>query len=201
MTVLAGALFEEPVAVFTRDGSSLGGLPWYSGSVSMLNTMVWAAVTALALLVAWLEPRDRLRLTVLGGFVLVLAADDALQLHESVGPENGVPQKVFLALYAVTAVLLLVLFLRGGRRGPTIAFLSGGALLAVSIVFDQLVDRQILIVEDGTKLLGAIVWLTVPVLAVSRRARHDRPLPARDGSVDLPPAVDRPVLHREHQEA
>ncbi|SFP83517.1 hypothetical protein SAMN05660464_4380 [Geodermatophilus dictyosporus] len=205
LTLLASAFFDEPVAVFTRDGPALADLPWYTGSVSQLNAMVWATVAGLAVLVAWLEPGERARLGTLAAFVLALAADDALQLHEAVGPDNGVPQKAFLLVYAVTAALLLVLFLRGGRRGPTTALLCGGALLAVSVLFDQVVHRQILIAEDGAKLLGAIVWLTVPVLSVSRPARRDRRPPEEDGSAGLGPdvvrpPVDRSPLDRKHQQ-
>src|SRR5688500_48943 len=76
-TVLAAVRFHEPVAAFTRDGSALGNLPWYSGSISLLNGMVWAVVAGLSLLVAWLEPRDRARLSALALFTGVLAADDS----------------------------------------------------------------------------------------------------------------------------
>jgi len=191
-TVLAAVRFGEPVAVFTRDGSALGDLPWYSGSISMLNGMVWAVVAGLSLLVAWLEPRDRARLNALALFTGVLAADDSLQLHEVAGPDNGIPQSWFLALYAGTGIVLLMLFLRGGRPGPLLAFVLGVGLLGISVVFDEFVPRQILIIEDGTKLLGAIMWLAVPV-TIAGRLRAGRDLPE--------PAVALSALERENQQA
>jgi hypothetical protein len=191
-TVAAAARFHEPVAVLTRDGSALGELPWYSGSISLLNGMVWAVVSGLSLLVAWLEPRARVRLAALGALTAVLAADDALQLHEVAGPDNGIPQTAFLALYAVIGVVLLVAFVRGRQLGPLLAFLVGLCLLGMSVGFDEFVTRQILIAEDGSKLLGAIVWLTVPVIvAGGMRARRELPAATPAGS----------ALEREHQQA
>ncbi|WP_222265917.1 hypothetical protein [Modestobacter marinus] len=190
--VLAAVRFHEPVAVFTQDGSALGNLPWYSGSVSLLNGMVWAVVAGLSLLVAWLEPEDRLRLSGLALFTGVLAADDALQLHEVAGPDNGIPQPWFLALYAASGLVLLALFVLGGRPGPLIAFLLGLGLLGISVAFDEVVSRQILIIEDGSKLMGAVMWLAVPVI-VAGRLRRGRDLPA--------PVADRSALEREHQQA
>ncbi|WP_369131931.1 hypothetical protein [Modestobacter sp. I12A-02662] len=194
--VLVADRFGVPVAVFTWDGSALGDLPWYSGSISLLNGMVWAAAAGLSLLVAWLSPQDRTRLGALALFTGVLATDDALQLHVFAGPDNGIPQSWFVALYAVAGALLLLLFLCGGRPGATAAFLLGFALLGVSAAFDEVAESEVSIVEDGTKLLGAITWLAVPVI-VAGRLRPARYLPG--------PPADRPApgsaLEREHQQA
>lgn len=94
----------------------------------------------------------------------MLGADDALLLHDAVGPNNGVPQEVFLAVYAVVAILLTTSMLRDPHRGVAVAFVLGAALLAVSAGFDQMFSGAHL-VEDGAKLLGALVWLTLPMLA------------------------------------
>ncbi len=139
-------------------------MPWYTAAISVLNNMVWSGIALLSFFVAWRLPNERRRLVLFGGFVLVLAADDTLLLHDAVGPNNGVPQEAFLVVYAVTAALLSVVVMRGPDRGVLLAFVLGAALLAVSVVYDQLLADQHLI-EDGAKLLGALVWLTVPVIA------------------------------------
>ncbi len=196
--VLVADRFGVPVAVFTWDSSALGNLPWYSGSISLLNGMVWAVTAGVSLLVAWLSPRDRTRLSALALFTVVLATDDALQLHVFAGPDNGIPQSWFLALYAGAGALLLVLFLCGGQPGPTAAFQLGFALLGVSAAFDEVADSEVSIVEDGSKLLGAIMWLAVPVILAGRlRLGRELPAPAADRSAH----EDRSALEREHQQA
>ena len=64
---------------------------------------------------------------------------------------------------------------------PTIvAFLLGAALLGVSAVFDVLLHDVSFLVEDGSKLLGALVWATVPALIYGEwtAARERSPAPA-----------------------
>ena len=97
-----------------------------------------------------------------GAFLYLLAADDAFELHES-GPHRFIPEPAFYAVYAAIAVFLL--FGVSKRRGgeSTLAFLVGGALLAASAVIDQTVEHQY-IWEDTAKLLGALLWLVVPIM-------------------------------------
>jgi hypothetical protein len=162
-TVVAAWRFDEPISTFTRDVPSLAGLPWYSGALSMLNVMTWTGVVAVSLVAAWLLPAERRRVGTLGAFALVLCLDDALMIHETVGPENGIPQVLFLAAYAGVGATLLLMFLRPPLHGAAAAFLLGTGLLAASVGVDVFLHHAFL-AEDGTKLLGTLVWLTVPVL-------------------------------------
>lgn len=168
LVVLAGAVlaayrFGEPIDVFTRDVQDILGVEWYTGAVRTINIVAWAAVGAMSLLVAWLDPVDRLRMALFGALVVVMTFDDALLLHEAVGPENGVPQELFLGAYAVSAVALLALFLRPPRTAVTVAFFLGAVLLGVSVIADEFFKN--LLIEEGAKLLGTFVWIAVPVLA------------------------------------
>lgn len=170
VTQLAATFVGEPVSTFTREVQVTAEVPWYAGAISLLSGMAWATIGGLALFSAWLEPQKSKGLAGLAVFVLVLAADDALMLHEIVGPRFGVPEVVFYAFYAFTALVLLHWFTRSTRREMVVAFLLGGALLAASIAFDLFLPGRHLL-EDGAKIVGAFVWLTVPVMAVGRRPR------------------------------
>jgi hypothetical protein len=161
---LAASAVGEPVSSFTRDTIAVAGVPWYTGSVSLITNMVWAAATALAVFVGWAAPRARRQMLALGGFTLVLTVDDAMLIHDRIGPGHGVPEKVFPAVYGVLALLLLWEMLRASTRPVALTFVLGGALLAVSVAFDVVFHDLSFLVEDGSKLLGALVWTTVPVL-------------------------------------
>lgn len=173
-TQAAAWSFGEPVAVLTRDPQTTADVAWYTGSVAVFTDMAWAVVAACTLLAAWLVPQERARLVALGVLAVVLGADDALLLHDEVGPINGVPQEAFLAGYALAALLLLVPFLRRPRTASSGAFLFGAALLGLSIVADQL-SPGLHLFEDGAKLLGVLLWTTVPVLALRDWRRAGQP--------------------------
>ncbi|MGY1845736.1 MULTISPECIES: hypothetical protein [unclassified Blastococcus] len=166
-TVLADVV-DQPISTFTRDWQVTADAAWYVGAVSILNGMVWATTAGLSFLAAWLAPAQRGRLVGLGTLVLVLAADDALLLHETIGPLLGVPQELILAGYAALTAVLLIAFLRPPRDLVCAVFVLGAALLGASVALDQFAEGRHLL-EDGAKLLGALTWLTVPVLVVLRR--------------------------------
>jgi hypothetical protein len=167
----AAAVGGVPFDHFTRDATAVAEVPWYTGSISLLTCMVWGVAAALSVFVAWAAPRTRRRMLALGVFTAFLGADDALLFHDQVGPAHGVPEKLFPAVYGVLALVLLVQMLKGSTRATVGAFLLGGALLAVSVLVDVAFTDQSFIIEDGAKLLGAMVWATVPVLTFAA----DRP--------------------------
>ena len=183
-TSLLAALNRQPFGLYSRDLMALSAeagavLPLLSGGLALLNMMVWASAASMAVLAAVLwRPRRRWLL----GFAflnILFALDDALLIHDGVGPALGLPEQGFYLLYGGIGVLLLVRAFRptvnvrpedrlsrfrlqnlssGGR-----AFFLGLLLLGVSVVVDQTMHGQPLW-EDGPKLLGALVWLTVPLL-------------------------------------
>ena len=202
-TSLLAALNQQPFGLYSRDLKALSAeagavLPLLAGGLALLNMMVWASVASMAVLAAVLwHPRRRWLL----GFAflnILFALDDALLIHDGVGPALGLPEQGFFLLYGGIGVLLLVHAFRpavnvrpedplsrfrvqnlssGGR-----AFILGLLLLGVSVVIDQTVHGQPLW-EDAPKLLGALVWLTVPALELpsdllsASRFSEDRPLP------------------------
>ena len=165
MASVAASLVGEPVSNFTRDAVAVADIPWYRGSISLITCMVWATAAALSFFVAWVLPPVRRRMLSLGGFTLLLGIDDAMLVHDQIGPGHGVPEILFPATYAVLALVLLREMLRSGTRSTTAVFLLGAALLAASVAFDTVFHDLSVLAEDGAKLLGALVWATVPVLA------------------------------------
>lgn len=169
-TAVASAVTGQSVGEFTRDTATLcaeagSKLPFYAGSISVLNEMVWPSVACLAMLVAALVPARRLWLLAFSGFNLFLAADDSLMLHERVGPGHHLPELTFYVIYALFAAFLLGGLRHRLRDAVTVPFALGGVLLAGSIFLDQ-IDLDIYLLEDGLKLLGSFVWLTVAPLAL-----------------------------------
>jgi hypothetical protein len=180
-TAVAIVVTDHPAGDFTRDIRSLCAaagtrLPYYTGAISQCNVMVWAAAGALALVASYVRPHRSPWLAAFGLFLLVLAADDALTLHED-GPNRPIPEKFFYVAYALAGLALLATRLRHRFDETTLAFVVGGALLAVSAAIDQTTEHRYF-AEDSLKLLGAAVWLVVPLIELARvrellRARAD----------------------------
>ncbi|HJX42277.1 MAG TPA: hypothetical protein VJ352_01275, partial [Geodermatophilus sp.] len=157
-TAAASRVFDDPVGTFTRDVQDLAGIPWYSGAVSTLTVMISTAAATLALLTVRIVPAGRRRAGLFAALVVWLTLDDAFLVHEAVGPENGVPQELFLCGYALLAAVLTVEFLRTPLAGSTVAFLLGMGWLGLSVLADAFLHHRFLL-EDGSKLLGVLTWL------------------------------------------
>ena len=176
LAALVARFTHHSAGMLTRDIRALGQeagaqLPFYAGALSQLNIMVWAAAGSLAVLVGYLEPLRRRWLLTFAVLLFVLAADDALMLHES-GTSQEIPEVALVVPYAVTGLLLLRDLTRRKVEDSTIAFLIGGVLLAASVILDQAVGRVYLL-EDTPKLLGSLVWLTVPPLSLRPPSQED----------------------------
>ncbi len=183
-TSLLAAVTQQPFGEYSRDLKALAAdagavLPLLAGGLALLNVMAWASVASMAVLAAVLWPPRRRWLLGFAFLNILLALDDALLFHDEVGPALGLPEEGFELLYAVIGVLLLVRAFppavnmrsearlsrfrmqnlsSGGR-----AFILGLFLLGVSVVADQTMHGQP-VWEDAPKLLGALVWMTVPLL-------------------------------------
>lgn len=138
----------------------------YFGAMSTLGVLAWSAAAGLCALTAailWARADRR------AGFFLAAAAltgwmalDDALMIHEVVGPRLGLAQNGLLAVYAGLGAA----YLWFARRR---LFEPGGLLLAAAVVCFALslgVDvvwpsthSQITAIEDGAKFIGIVAWL------------------------------------------
>jgi hypothetical protein len=180
--LLAGAV-GEPVSNLTRDAVAVADLPWYTGSVSLFTGMVWAVASALSYFVAWAMPPVRRQMLALGVFAMWLAADDSMLIHDQIGPGHGVPEALFGPIYLVLALVVLRELLRSRSRVTTIVFALGTALLGMSEAFDVVFHNSSFILEDGAKLLGALVWATIPVITYAQ-ATHKQQAGARTQAKD-----------------
>ncbi len=164
LVAVAATLVGEPVSNFTRDAVAVADVPWYTGSVSLITCMVWSATACMSFLVAWAVPRARRPMLGLGILTAVLAVDDAMLVHDQIGPGHGVPEFLFGAVYAVIGLGMSWVIFRGGTRTTFTVFLLGGGFLGASLVLDEVLQDISIAAEDSTKLLGVLVWATLPVL-------------------------------------
>lgn len=169
--LLASAVLDVPPDTFTRDpAGQVPELPFYAGSVSVLTAVVWGAVATAASIAAWLGPRPLRRgLALLVLLALALLADDALMVHETLAPRIGVPEEALYLAYTATAVAVAGHLRHGPDRRPLRVLLVAGGLLAVSVALDVAIPESPmgLLVEDGIKLVGALVLATVPAIALA----------------------------------
>ena len=147
------------VGTLTRDPTALAGVPWWTGAMSRLTNLCWAAAAALNGLAARAASSPHRRpLLLLAGLCAVLALDDTLLIHESILPGHGVPEDLAMVFYAGAGLLLAWLWWRTPwRRTVLAAFFTGGAFLALSVASDAAHVVPIL-VEDGAKLAGIVAW-------------------------------------------
>lgn len=127
-----------PLARLTRDPGSLARLPWHAGALSQLTVLLWASATTSLLLAARLASGTRRRAALLLGlFALVLALDDALQLHEGAAGVLPGSDLTVVAVYALVAPAALLLVARSAGAEVVVPLLAV-ACLAVSAAVDVL---------------------------------------------------------------
>lgn len=159
-----------PVGTLLRDPSAVTNVPWYVGVVSNLGVLLWCAAGAVCAFAAALLLRSgggARRTAFLGcaaSVSLLLMFDDLLMLHEAVLPQTfSIGEHVFLGLDAALLALFLAYFVRDilDHDWPILA--GALVLFAVSMLLDRL-RLQITpagdeLMEDGSKFLGAALWL------------------------------------------
>lgn len=180
VTWLAARLSDGDVGLLVRDPSTTFGGPWRTGGAAMLNATMWGVAAALGGFVASLHPRHRTGLLLFTGLSLVLMVEDTFQTKD-LGEPFGVGEEPFLAAYGVAglAVAWLLRPPRTGAAGWTL--LAAGALLAASIVVDQLrggANPGSILLEFTPMFVGTAVWACVPVLLHHHLVDRER----QDGS-------------------
>jgi hypothetical protein len=176
LTLLAMRLTGRDDAMFTRDVRAVASdegvtLPIYAGLISILNNLIWAAAAALTLCAAGFDRARRRWHVAFGGLLLVIAADDSYMLHESGGSrwlELG-----FYAMYAMVGAWLLLAGLRTLDGNSGLTFVIGTAFIAVA-AYTDVATRGLYLAEDGAKLIGSLVWLTIPISTLTRARTRDR---------------------------
>lgn len=162
------ALFSIDVSprMLFADPAAFVGHPFYLGMFSALSVMAWTAGASFAAIGAMLaNGRARLLCASLAGLSVWLALDDQFMLHESVGPSIGIPQQASFAIYAGAMLAITVGFRRLILRGSVLLATATLSMLALSVAIDVMSDRSIyfaapslIVVEDGAKWIGAMLW-------------------------------------------
>jgi hypothetical protein len=153
------AFFLDPVY-------SLGG-HWYTGLVSQLGMVAWAAVATLAAGGSWLAKvggRRGAAWFLAGGALITLwmLFDDLFLLHADLLPRAGFPKASVELTYFVVTGAWLVGSAREVARTRVLVFAAAVAALGASLVIDLRVPgadagRRV-VFEDGTKFLGICAW-------------------------------------------
>ena len=167
----AGLIFSRargfPLSVLMKDPVGQLHAPLYTGAISNLGVLLWAAGAAICLFAA--ADRRRLgggerRTFVLGLGLLTawLALDDLYLLHEQVILRlTSIREMCTQALYAAGLLFWLVRF-REVVRGTAYPVLLCALLLftlscGVDLIHGVVSHRSL--IEDGSKLLGIGAWL------------------------------------------
>jgi hypothetical protein len=156
----------EPDQV-TRDPVGIADLPAYSGALSLAGLMLWAVMVGACVVAALVlhragRGREEVAFFACSALLLsLLAIDDAYQLHENVFPYDvGIPQPVTYFVYAVAAAGWAWVFRRRLLRSDFVVLGCAAALLAASVVVDELLESWL---EDYFKFCGlcllVIFWV------------------------------------------
>lgn len=135
------------------------------GFLSSVGYLLWISAAAIALFGALsgaVDVRGRARQLLLSGgvFSLLLCLDDMFLLHD-----RYIGSGFLYSLYAVFALLILLLFRSQVQTLGGGSFLLAVVLLGLSVIIDQLqelipVDYSTLqLFEEGAKFLGIATWL------------------------------------------
>jgi hypothetical protein len=165
-----------PLEDVVADPTTVAGTDLAVGVLARVGVLVWTAAAAIAVAAGllgrrWSAPEAPVLLA-FGGAAAILAADDALLIHEAAG-KAGVPRGSVQAVYGAAVLLLLWRFrVPLLTATPWILLIAACGWLALSAITDVLLDHWVVssalnFAEDGLKFLGILTWSLYLVL-VSR---------------------------------
>ncbi|MEU6403852.1 hypothetical protein [Streptomyces sp. NPDC046985] len=169
--------------------------------VPALDLPVWAGITQLFLAFALAELTLGRRRTLFISYATTLAGTLTVRLMIAIGPGwqgLGLPPEIGQVLDTgpSAAVVGLFTYLSVVRRAPVVFFLTGGSMVAESVVKPNLAGREHLIAVAAAILLALLrerPWLRVPLPRLPRMRRRD-PAVAPPVVAPVVPPVVAPVL-------
>lgn len=144
-----------------RDPAAQYGFNPLAGFISYLGIIALSSASSICLFSARYMGGDRTYLTVIGVFGLLLAADDLFLLHELVIPSwAGVPEKAILVGWGFLALAIGARFHKDVLSQDVWGLALAAAFLFASVLIDVFFRWHTfgLILEDGLKFLGLVVW-------------------------------------------
>lgn len=180
----------------SRDVADTAMVPWWTGAISFAGLMLWAAaagICGLAAAIFWGREPERSRFFSFTAALLLLAAvDDALQLHETVGPEKvGIPEEVCYAVLGLAALAWAVrcrreiLASRIWLLGLAAVFLFGSGLSDTLVIGPTAAEDWLK--NSGIAIL--LLWCADTALTVVRSelGQLSEPRRRREPAVATPP--------------
>jgi hypothetical protein len=166
-----------------KDPAAYFGTAVHVGFFSNVGILAWwtaaaACLTAAAVLRSWGNPAWQ-ALAAGGLLTAVLCVDDFMLLHEEVLPTHlGVPEAVTFAAYGSAALLYLWRFRQFHRAMETSLLFVALVLFGISVVVDLAdIDDNWwgVLLEDGAKFTGIIVWATYHARSACGALKAARP--------------------------
>lgn len=167
--ILAVAKLQDvPVSDLLRDASAVLDGEFYVGMFSTTGIALWAASAAICLLILASSPESSaVPLLVAGAVVsLVLGADDAYLIHETMKNYVGVSSYITIAIYGVAGIVLFWRARQYLMSTPNLSvFASAIVLLGISLALDFAGEAGLwtpplaAVIEDVAKFLGIVSWL------------------------------------------
>lgn len=151
----------------TRDVVAVTEAHLYTGMLSTLGIMFWAAASALCLFggtALRLRTREGSRfLWAAGVLSAALGLDDAFMFHEGIAPVHlQLPEPVVFGTYAGSVALFLLVFWRRILASEYLLLAIALACLGASMLLDLIFVTSDLetFVEDACKFCGIVFWLS-----------------------------------------
>lgn len=170
--ILAAGLRGQQVGVYTRDVAAIAKVSPFTGLLSTLGLMVWAASAAVwycCCIRARACGEKRLCCLATASVLLSLwlALDDAFMIHDALAPDYWhLPERGMLLLVACAAIAY-ALFFRDLLVTAIFPLAFAFGPLALSLIIDDigavltwdLIGEWDFLLEDGLKWLGIVGWL------------------------------------------
>lgn len=200
MAICVQALFGVEVAHLYRDPNAVAAQPFVVGWLSNLGAVFWivAATTSLMAYAQTLSAgRPALSLGFLGGFSLLMGADDLFMIHDGLFEYAGIPGAAMYVSYMVILALWFATcrseILSGRWFYLALALICFGSSIAIDIIDDLgILPWKLFVPEDAMKLAGASFWMLYAVSTAwastaiaARPARAPDPLPESSGRIDV----------------
>lgn len=164
-----------PFGVLTRDAASTVGFPIYTGFLSQVGILCWAASAAVCLFCAKIlsknkeDSETKYFLFASGLLTVALGIDDTFLFHEELFPYFGVPQKIVEVGYIVFVLFYLIKFFSTILKTEYLLLAMALGFFGSSVALDLFADHYDLhvilgmdenLLEDSVKLIGIVSWLT-----------------------------------------
>lgn len=160
------SIAEVPLDYMTEDPLQTADLPFYTGLLSNLGAMLWAAAAGLCFLGAsltWKEGRPFWFFLGSGLITAWFGLDDLLLFHDQfLRYYVGIPERPLFAAYVLIFGCFLLVFLKDIFREPSSSiWICAWICLGVSMLVDVLLPygHMETFIEDVVKFAGIGFWL------------------------------------------